>query len=128
MTAAAADTHRRGTRADDEISSRALVFMFLTVTLGFASHRLRPIIKQVGPAWQELTSYAVGGVLVIAVFPTMYSMILESINGDVLTRRRAVFTAFLSVIISFATIGAGVTLGWLLDPDKPEPAQLQRGE
>ena len=119
-------TARPAARTDDEISSRSLLFLLLVVALGFSAHRLRPTLKRLGSAWCELTSYAVGGIMVIAVFPAMFSMVIEAANGGDLTRRRAVFMAFLALVLSFGAIGAGTTAGWLLDPEEQTIVKLQQ--
>ena len=102
----------------DEISSRFLLVMALVAALGFSSHRLRPMVRSRGMAWAELISYAIGGVMVIAVFPMIYSMALAGANADGASRKQNVFVAFLSLVLSFGAIGAGVAAGWIVDPDE----------
>ena len=101
----------------DEISGRFFIVLLLVVTLGFAAHRLRPMIQSRGAAWAELISYTTGGLMIIAVFPMIYSMIIGSVGSGAITRRSAVFLGFLGLVVSFGAVGAGVALGWVVDPE-----------
>ena len=91
----------------DEISSRFLLVLALVAALGFSSHRLRPMVRSRGMAWAELISYAIGGVMVIAVFPMIFSMALTGANADGASRKQNVLRvneAVQSILLGTAMI------------------------
>lgn len=107
----------------DEVSGRLIVSLILMAAMGFAAHRMRPTILRLGTAWAELTSYAVGVSMIIAVFPMTFSQVLGNVD-DAKQRKQNVFLAFLSLVLSAGAVGSGVALGWLVDPDPIDEDEL----
>jgi len=114
------DSNLHPSSESDEISSRLLLALLLVSSLGFSAHRLRPMIQSKGGGWAELVSYTTGSLMVISVFPMIHSMIMGSVVGTTADRKKNVFLAFVSLVLAFSAVGAGVAFGWLVDPDFSE--------
>lgn len=85
---------------------------------GFLIHFLRPMVKKLGPAWTELTSYTIGALCVMSTLPaTMWWLMELAGNSDDECKQDTVAVGFLGLLLSNFAFGLGVALGWLVQPD-----------
>lgn len=97
--------------------SASPVLLAVLATIGFLSHLARPRIRELGSAWSELTSYAVGSLLVLFTFPVVLMHVDSLVRDDDEPAKRNVIVAFLSLCMTYGAIGMGVVAGWLYRPD-----------
>lgn len=82
-----------------------MIEIILSSLAGLFLHQTRRATARLPRGWRDLTNYAVG---VAGTFPlfVFWNYRLRELNG-----RRA----YISYLLSFLSVGAGVAAGWMID-------------
>jgi len=86
-----------------------MIFVYFITALagGLAGHQSRRFTQHIESGWRNLAEHGIGGLLLAPFLLVMY----VALGGD----RRELPRLFAAFGLSLLGVGAGVSIGWLLD-------------